>query len=239
MVLFWLKQYPTTSFLSALFDVSQTTVSMELNTLWRLMWTEYAPEVQWPEREEWQTMREEWPELPGAVGVIDGTSHRIYRPQPNIQMQFYSGHRHVHCLHTQIVIDNNNKIRHISSGFLGHNNDAQCFNLMENIGPNEELDFPSGDCYLLADKIYPSRAPLLKPFSVQQIARAPDDVKRRKMRKLNRKMCARRVYVEHVIGRLKNYCVISSMYTYRNSRLCLSSIVELCAGLSVRSVELM
>jgi hypothetical protein len=171
LVLFWLKQYPTTGFLSVLFDVSQMTISREVNALWRVLWLQYRPVVRWPEREEWRRMRDEWPELPGAVGVIDGTSHKIYRPGHNIQARFYSGHRHIHCVHTQIVIDNKKQIRHISSGFLGHNNDAQSYNLMDNIGLHQELDFPSNDCFLLADQIYPSRPPLIKPYSVQQLSR--------------------------------------------------------------------
>jgi len=44
----------------------------------------------------------------------------------------------------------------------------------------------------------------------------------------------RRVYVEHVIGELKTFRVISSLHIYRHSRWHMSSLVELCAGLSKR-----
>jgi hypothetical protein len=205
--------------------------------MWRMLWEQYAPNIQWPERQEWIQMQNKWPELSAAVGVIDGTVHKIYRPMEN-QAHYYSGHRHVHCVITQIIIDNNKCIRYIKAGFKGHNNDATCYNLMPRIGIEQELDFPS-DCFLLADKIYPSQAPILKPYTVQQVAREPQERIRRKMRKLNRKIRSRQVYVEHVIGALKNYRVLSSLYTYRHLRGYTTSIVELCAGLAVRSAELM
>jgi hypothetical protein len=46
------------------------------------------------------------------------------------------------------------------SGFLGHQNDAQHFRLMPQIGYNQELDFPQ-NFVLLADKIYPNGYPQL------------------------------------------------------------------------------
>jgi hypothetical protein len=59
----------------------------------------------------------------------------------------------LHVIHTQVVVDNTEKIFHIQSGFLGHQNDAQHFRLMPQIGHNQELDFPQ-NVVLLADKIY-------------------------------------------------------------------------------------
>jgi hypothetical protein len=40
----------------------------------------------------------------------------------------------------QVVIDNTGEIRHIECGFLGHQNDAQQFRLMRQIG--QDLPFP-------------------------------------------------------------------------------------------------
>ena len=86
------------------------------------------------------SLRDNWPELKGAVGCIDGTSHRINRPTEN-QGLFYSGNRHMHCIHTQVIIDNCKRIRYIKFGFLGHNNDATTYHLMDPIGPAEEHKF--------------------------------------------------------------------------------------------------
>jgi hypothetical protein len=60
-----------------------------------------------------------------------------------------NGHRHFHVIHTQVVVDNTGKICHIQSGFLGHQNDAQHFRLMPQIGYNQELDFPQNFIFFL------------------------------------------------------------------------------------------
>ena len=128
LVLLWLKNYPCYFMLSHLFDMSSYTVKSTIYDLLVPLWEIFAPEVEWPTREEWTCMRGGWPQLPNAIAAIDGTSHPIYRPQIEPQELFYSGHRHMHCIHTQILIDNQNHIRLIRSGFLSHQNDAQQFN---------------------------------------------------------------------------------------------------------------
>ena len=40
------------------------------------------------------------------VGVIDSTSTEIYHPQIEPQELYFSGNRHFHTIHTQVVIDN-------------------------------------------------------------------------------------------------------------------------------------
>ncbi|VDI75488.1 Hypothetical predicted protein [Mytilus galloprovincialis] len=93
---------------------------------------------------------ENWEKLPMAVGAIDGTLTEIYRPLVEPQELYYSGRRHFHCVHTQVVIDYLGKICYINAGFLGYQNDTQQFAMMTSIGRNAELDFPEGKV-LLAD----------------------------------------------------------------------------------------
>ncbi|VDI73808.1 Hypothetical predicted protein, partial [Mytilus galloprovincialis] len=59
----------------------------------------------------------------------------------------------------RIVIDNQKNICYVYSGFLGHNNDAFCYQQIRQIGPGLENDFPA-HCLLLADSIYPNAPPL-------------------------------------------------------------------------------
>lgn len=118
-------------------------------------------------------------------------------PLPELQRQYYSGHRHYHCVHTQVVIDNNKKIVHVESGFRGHNNDANTFDMMTPIGDGRTLDFPQ-NCVLLGDCIYPSRHPVVTPFTSAQLRRLPR-YERNIRRKINKNIRKYRVYVEHVI----------------------------------------
>ena len=188
----------------------------------------------WPSMSEWMSMRHLWAGLPGVVGAIDGTSTKIYRPQTEPQRLYYSGHRKYHAIHTQVIIDSFGIIRHVECGFLGHLNDAQQYRLMASIGPREELKFP-GDCLLLADKIYPNGYPLMTPYTRQQISRRPIHVQR-KCKKLNKRIQAHRVSVEHSIGQLKQYKILNTVW--RHPRRMLKDVCEICAGLTCRRQQI-
>ena len=124
--------------------------------------TLYAGSVRWSIAEEWTSMTGKWSDMSSIIGMIDATSHRIYRPLTERETLYYSGHRHYHCVHTQVIIDRERVLRYVKTGFKGHNNDAVTFRLLPTIGPNAGLQFPA-DTYLLADKIYPSRYPIITP----------------------------------------------------------------------------
>ena len=84
----------------------------------------------------------------------------------------------MHCMHTQIIINNRKVIHFVKSGFLGHANNAQTYNRMDNIGPSSDLDFPV-ECYLLADKAYPNGHPLMTPYTAVQVRRQPRGMHRK------------------------------------------------------------
>ena len=121
----------------------------------------------------------------------------------------------------------------IHSGFRGHQNDAQTYRSIPDIGPGFELDFP-GNLRILGDSIYPNGYPLLTPYKTIQI-RKQEDRERRRRRKFNRMLRSRRVYVEHVIKEIKTYKCIGGIY--RHQRQLLANVVELCAGLSQRKAD--
>lgn len=234
LAMLWLKTYPCYFMLSLLFDVSSYTVSSTISRIIPLLWEAYSPEIEWPTLNEWLSIRNTWPQLPNALGAIDGTSHPIYRPQNEPQEQFYSRHRHMHCIHTQVLVDNQNHIRLIRSGFLGHQNDAQQFNSLPQIGHGLPLNFPP-DCYLLGDKIYANRYPVVTPFKRHQL-RNKTRRERRKCQKVNRRIGECRIYVEYAICKLKGYRVLGTMW--RHPRCKINQTVELCAGLVERRYHL-
>ena len=75
-----------------------------------------------------------------------------------------------------MVVDATGIIRYIESGFMGHLNDAQTFGVMRRIGT--ELCFPE-QCVLLGDKIYPNGNYIMTPYTVAQLARKEDRMKRK------------------------------------------------------------
>jgi hypothetical protein len=231
LVVIWLRTYQTYRMLSVLFDVSVSYIEDELKRSIPIFEEVMSQFITWPSEQEWLDLRGNWPKISAAVGAIDGTSHEIYRPT-EFQHQFYSGHRRYHCLHTQLVIDNSGRIRYLESGFLGHQNDAQQFILMRQIGV--ELPFPDV-CFLLGDTIYPNRYPLLTPYSMAQIRRK-HGVERQQSLRFNRYLRRYRVKVEHTIAQMKIYKSISSVW--RHPRNLLSNVVKICAGLICRRKDL-
>jgi hypothetical protein len=62
--------------------------------------------------EEWTNFQECWQKLPFDFGGIDGTSTEIYRPGIEPQEHYYSGNRHYHCIHTQVMITNDGEFEY-------------------------------------------------------------------------------------------------------------------------------
>ena len=230
----WLRTYPSFHMLFSIFNISISAVKNEIRWMYQPFENKIKCFVKWPSLQEWREKHGNWSKIPCAVGAIDGTSHRINRPRTEPQEQYYSGYRHYHAIHTQIVTDNDGVIVHVECGFLGHTNDAQQFVLMTNIGPGEELDFPP-ELNLLADKIYPNRYPLITGFTAAQLARK-QGLEVRKCRTFNRHLQSYRVSVEHSIAKLKSYRATSS--TWRHARTLLSKTVQICAGLVCRRREI-
>ena len=72
----------------------------------------------------------------------------------------------------QVIIDNEENIVHVQSGFLGHENDANCCRQIGSIGPDAHLKCPD-NCYILGDCIYLSGYPVITPYKVTDIIDQP------------------------------------------------------------------
>ena len=219
--------YPEVAMLSGLFMISPATVQREIRFLLPVLWNYVKEQVKWPTAEQWLEMANHWDMFPGAVAVIDGTCHRIQRPQTEPQQLFYSGHCRYHNFSTQIIMDNQGNIVFIQSGFLGHNNDSGQFQLMANIGTDQELHLPPG-LYILADKGYPFTYPLLTPCRG-----VGGDLTRQLF---NRELSKVRTRVEHCIRRVKEYGAVHHLW--RHERWLFPVVNKLCAFLAQRHIEL-
>ena len=186
----------------------------------------------WPTVAECWAMRETWANLPSAIGAIDGTSHRIHRPEVEPQVLYYSGHRHFHFIHTQVVVDVHGTVCYIESGYQGHLNDAQQYALMQEIGT--DLQF-TDELVLLGDNIYSNHCAVITPYTSAQLAQK-QPLERRKCRKLKSLIKLYRVRVEQPIGELKTYRSVSLLW--RHPRTMLSSTVKSCAALVCRRKEI-
>ena len=100
LVIIWLRMYPEVAVLSGLFMICPSSVEREVRFLLPVLWNYFKEFLRWPTSEEWLEMANNWEMFPGAVAVIDGTRHRIQRPQTEPQQSFYSGHTRCHNFST-------------------------------------------------------------------------------------------------------------------------------------------
>ena len=103
LVLIWLRKYPHCDNLALWFDIDPSSVVRIIYKIVPELWQYFSNQVRWPNPQEWMNLRGNWPEFPNAVGSIDSTPHEIYCPLTEPQRLFYSGHRHYHCMNTQLV----------------------------------------------------------------------------------------------------------------------------------------
>ncbi|KXJ10950.1 hypothetical protein AC249_AIPGENE4796 [Exaiptasia diaphana] len=157
LVMIWLRKYPHLDLLSLWFDIDPSSVVRTIHRVLPLMWQYFRNQIVWPNPLAWNNMMGSWPEFPNVVGAIDSSPHEIYRPSTEPQRLYNSGHRHYHCMNTQMIIDNEGRIRFLQSGFLGSTHDALSFRL---IGPIGALP---ANAKLLADRGYPDGGFLLTP----------------------------------------------------------------------------
>lgn len=230
----WLRHYPTRPLLSLLFDVNEAVFSQDIQVIIRLLRAYFYRMVQWPTREEWMGMQGSFDYFPSAVGCIDGTLHQINRPLCVPQVAYYSGYKKKHCLSTQVIVDVHGRLRYLRTGFHGRMNDAGQFLRLPNIGPREELDFPA-HCYLLGDRGYANRYPIITPFRRNQLAGEPSD--RNAQIIFNEELSRVRVKVEHTISFIKTYRAVSEVY--RHNRDFQPIVADVCGFLAARRMALL
>jgi hypothetical protein len=70
--------------------------------------------------EEWTNFQGYCQKLTFDIGGIDGASTEMYRPGIEPQEHYYSGNRHCHCIHTQVVITNDGEFESRSGRGVQH-----------------------------------------------------------------------------------------------------------------------
>jgi len=140
LVLIWLRKYLHVESLALWFDVDPSTLVRIIHRALPELWRYFHNQIQWPNIVEWNALMGNWSEFPHTVGAIDTTPHEIYRPHTEPQRLYYSAHRHYHCMHTQLIIDNEGHLRFVQDGFLGSTHDATSYRLMTPVGAGQALE---------------------------------------------------------------------------------------------------
>lgn len=105
LVIIWLQQYLKLHVLAPMFQISKSTVAEEIYHIAPILFINYRHYITWHSLEKWGQLLNTFYSFPNAVGMIDGTIHRINRPLGPEQAEFYRGDKRCHFMSTQLVVD--------------------------------------------------------------------------------------------------------------------------------------
>lgn len=104
MTLIWLRQYCREELVCSLFEISLSTVSDEVHHILPIIWYLLRDQMRWPNVAQWLLFRNSWGCFPNALGAIDCTIHKIWRPSIR-QADYYRGDKKTHFLSTIIIVN--------------------------------------------------------------------------------------------------------------------------------------
>lgn len=115
--LIWLRQYCREELVCALFQISVATVSDEVYHIIPIIWYIIRDQIRWPNAAEWATFRNSWDSFPNALGAIDCTIHRIWRPSVR-QATYYRGDKKTHFLATIVIVNTDGLPVYVRAGYV-------------------------------------------------------------------------------------------------------------------------
>ena len=80
LVIIWLRQYLKLHVLAHMFQISKSTVAEEIYHIVPILFINYRHYITWHSLEKWRQLLNTFYSFPNAVGMIDGTIHRINGP---------------------------------------------------------------------------------------------------------------------------------------------------------------
>lgn len=219
--LLYYKLYLTQEFIGILFDVDQSTVSRFVSRLSKLIERAADPDLEtiFQRAENLKRQRiknfielqEACPEL--ADLITDASETPCNRPKDNAaQKKFYSGKQKAHTIKTQITINSNKRIVAVSNSYPGSVHDKT---ILYDEGTINKIPLQARHIldkgYIGVDRSN-SSANILIPFKKKRGQKKLSD----ELKQINSFLSKRRIAVEHVLGKIKNFRICS--YKYRGRR---------------------
>ncbi len=233
LVLTWLRVYPSYRVLSLLFNLDKSTVCRNLKMMVSLLQqvTDTAlPDVHRDEggEDDFDAILAAFPQL---KAIVDATEQRVRRPKDKeVQKAHYSGKKKANTRKTQVVVNAQGRIGHVSESVPGSKHDLT---LERQSKINEQL--PS-QIDLMGDKGYQGLQNDNPDRTVELPVRKPPGQELTDEQKaLNRVLAGTRIVVEHTLAHMKIFQVLAQVY--RHARDAYSSIFRLIAGLVNRHID--
>jgi hypothetical protein len=219
--LMYYKLYLTQEFVAVIFGIDQGTVSRIVSKISTLIEDAADPELKMilQKTEELKKHRiKNFIELadvcPDLADIMtDATESPCNRPTDNdVQKKYYSGKQKTHTIKTQLTINSNKRIVAVSETHPGSVHDKQVFDSDETIKKlPQQARHILDKGYVGVDKEHPN-CNILIPFKRKKGQEKLPPL----LADVNKYLSSRRISVEHVIGKLKNFRI--SAYTYRGRR---------------------
>jgi len=211
--LFYFKCYPTFDILGLLFDLDRSNANRNIHKFTSILEKALGREMVLPERKI-STMEELLEVFPGVRDLlIDGTERPIQRPKDNEkQKENYSGKKKMHTRKNIIISDKKKRIGYVSPTMNGKRHD---YGMFKEEFPPPSMVFPRGIAlwgdlgFTGFEKDYPDTLviiPKKKPKGKELTADA---------KAWNRIVSGFRVLVEHAIGGVKRFGIVSDKFRNR------------------------
>lgn len=217
LLLIFYRLYPIYEVLGYLFDLDISNVGRHIAYLEKLFAHLARKELRKPpgmaKIRSLPELLEKYPELEEVI--IDATEQNVERPKKKAkQKKHYSGKKKRHTLKTQIIVQKKDqKIYDVSSAYPGHMHDKT---LLEKERSPDKLPRPSlvraDNAYQKIQEEFPGHNFIL-PEKANRWHKLTAGQK-----KSNKKKAKERIGIEHVIGRLKCFKVLSYKYRHDTSK---------------------
>lgn len=239
LVLFWMRSYPTLLMLEMLFERDEVTHWRIIHQVTPLL-SKHHLSVSQPGRKRIRNMeelKEAFPDIHAAIEemLVDGTEQKIQRPKDKRQNKKYrSGKKKAHTVKTQVIVDARSKrILHVSKTVEGKKHDFRLFK--ETVCPTAR----NNRVILLADSGYQGLTDQFPNLQGARIAKkrfrgSPPLTKVE--RRANRLLSKIRIFVEHAIGRCKQYKVLD--HVFRHDLSCYNPIFRAIASITNLKLEM-
>lgn len=204
LCLLYLRHHPTFELLGIMFAVSKTTAH-SIFDFWLHALRELLPasllEDYLDDEDAWEAVTEV---LEQELLIVDSTEQRRERPQDRDQQkQYYSGKQKQHTYKSQVITTSDgSEIVDIIAGVPGPSADV---NLLRQQQPrlSENQNYIADKAYIGAERTCtPQKKPKGKELTDEQIEN-------------NREISSQRIFVEHLIGKIKVFRVIQEKFRLR------------------------
>lgn len=221
-ILFYLRHYPTQDILAFLFGFSQGQASHWIHRLTPLLKQALGDEKALPQRSA-EGARVAMAACPDLEFIIDGTDRPIRRPKDkDARRNDYSGKKKRHTKKNIVITDRaTGAVLGLGATRPGSEHDKAC-------ADEEGFTFPPGST-LLQDTGFQGYAP--QGARIEQPAKKPRGKELSPQQKEeNRRVSGRRVLVEHSIGGVKVFHILSAVFRNIKAGFC-DLVMETACGL--------